>query len=326
MNDLFIIIVCIILLLIVWGVYFKYIREGMDPNSANYTMPISFSGEKDNKNEKIKVPQFIETNNGEPITLVNDTNVAGVTNLKDTNVAGVTNLKDTNVTGVTNLKDTNVAGHLNMTEKMFVTFGKGDAISANNKWGGERNELEIVGVGNCDNGCNRYIHMWDDVVVERNLNVKNGDITIQNGHWLQMKGGGINTEGINIKNKQYIGGMQFGLCDGKHHIDSTVKGWYLGQIRFIKNDYGWCKFNQPFNTDSVYVFTNHNRFSNNNADGSVNSYYLNDRLDCSRVSQTTSVWGQNRNGFYYRSVGITERVESGFECGQYPFFWFAISG
>jgi anionic cell wall polymer biosynthesis LytR-Cps2A-Psr (LCP) family protein len=124
MNDLFIIIVCIILMLIIWGFYFKSIREGNDPNAANYTMPISFTGEKVDKNEKITIPQIIQTNNNENMTFNNDVNMTG---------------------------------HVNMQEKKFVTFGKGDAISAtisaNNNWGG-RNELEIVGVGSCSNGCN----------------------------------------------------------------------------------------------------------------------------------------------------------------------------
>ena len=162
---MYIIIVCIILLLVTWVFYFKSVKEGNDPHAANYTMPISFTGEKNSNTEKIKVPQFIETNNGQNITLVNDTNLGG---------------------------------NLNMNQKKVIGLGSGHSlITTNQNWGG-RNELEIVGAGNCDNGCNRYIHMWDDVVVDRNLNVNNGNLNVNND--LNMK----QHKFINFQNGSFI--------------------------------------------------------------------------------------------------------------------------
>jgi hypothetical protein len=65
MNDNYIIILCIILLVITWGIYFKlFIKEGNDPNADNYTMPISFSG---NNSDNIKIPQMVESNNGKDL-------------------------------------------------------------------------------------------------------------------------------------------------------------------------------------------------------------------------------------------------------------------
>jgi hypothetical protein len=303
MNDLFIIIVCIILMLIIWGFYFKSIREGNDPNAANYTMPISFTGEKVDKNEKITIPQIIQTNNNENMTFNNDVNMTG---------------------------------HVNMQEKKFVTFGKGDAISANNNWGG-RNELEIVGVGSCSNGCNRYIHMWDDVVVDRNLNVNNdlvvnnslyvnnGDITIQNGHWLQIKGGGINTNwvntgginssgdinsnsgNVNINNGNLNLNNWHGMFANWFRLNNTsyVQGIQMGRV--YDQSEGYVSFPNQFVNDNVFVFT-----SRLNGD--------------SRALVTINIWEVSRYGFrFFQEWGRDHggyKIEMGWTYD--PFSWIAF--
>ena len=226
-----IIIVCIILMLLTWGFYFKSIREGNDPHAANYTMPISFSGEQTNNNEKIKVPQIIESNNGASITLNNNVNMKG---------------------------------HVNMEERKFVTFGKGDAISANNNWGG-RNELEIVGVGNCNNGCNRYIHMWDDVVVDRNLNVNNGDITLQNGHWMNVNGGGINTEGLNT-NWQNVNWLNVNWGD------INIKNGHGINTNWL-NSNGVINSNGDINSNGGNVNVNNGNVNVNNGNLNLNNWH-----------------------------------------------------
>ncbi len=328
-----IIIVCIILMLLTWGFYFKSIREGNDPHAANYTMPISFSGEKDSKNERVKVPQFIETNNGESLNFVNDTNAGGHTNLKDTDIRGPVRIP------------INTPIEFGAGENKEINAGKITYGTWHDKG------LCIVGGGGAPGQGPRQVHVWDDLTVDNNLYVNNGDITVQNAHWLQMKGGGINTEGINtnwqnvnwlnvnwgdiniknghgmntewlntngvnIKNKQYIGGMQFGWCDG--NMPYREHGKSRNGLNVNENAYGWCSFNTPFDTDSVYIITNRN---------GGDSYDTLWSHGCSRIGQT-NVWGQNRNGFYFRSSYVNDKgwFNCYFSRGDFPFFWFAISG
>ena len=120
MNDTIIIIICIFFIILTWVVYFKLlIKEGNDPNVANYTMPISFSGEGDNKT--INIPPIVTSNNGRlnlnATTTINANttingieNVTGLSTLKDATVTGSTNLNVATVNGLTTLNNATVNG------------------------------------------------------------------------------------------------------------------------------------------------------------------------------------------------------------------------
>ena len=223
-----IIILCIILLLIVWTFYFKYLREGLDPKEANYTMPISFSGEKTSNSEKMNIPQFIETNNGQPLSLVNETNMMG---------------------------------HVRIPKNTPIEFGAGETKEVNAgkiTYGTFHDKaLCVVGGGGAAGQGTRKVHVWDDLIVNNDLNVtnninvtkdlnvtntintggintnwqnvNNGDININNGHWLKMNGGGgvstnyLDTNHINIQGKQAIYGIQVGKRGEGQGISGTVK-------------------------------------------------------------------------------------------------------
>ena len=220
-----IIILCIILLLIVWIFYFTYMREGLDPKEANYTMPISFSGEKTSNSEKIKIPQFIETNNNQPLSLVNETNMMG---------------------------------HVRIPKNTPIEFGAGETKEVNagkityGTW--DDKALCIVGGGGAAGQGTRKVHVWDDLIVNNDLNVTNnlkvnntintgglntdwqnvnwlnvnhGDINIKNGH-------GISTNWLNVGNSTSMRGMQAGT------------NWQ-------GRDNGYIDFNPWFSTRNVFV-------------------------------------------------------------------------
>jgi len=271
-------------MLVTWGFYFKSVREGNDPHAENYTMPISFTGEKNNRNETIKIPENAETNNGQYLSLNNGLNIK---NGHWLNMAGGIN------TGGINTDWENVN---------WLHVNHGDINIHNGHW------MNVNGGGINTEGLNTN---WQNV---NWLNVNWGDINIKNGHGINTNW--LNTNGINIKNKQYIGGMQFGWCDG--NMPHREYGKSRNGLDVIENDYGWCSFNHPFDTDSVYIFTNRN---------GGDSYDTLWSHGSSRIG-STNIWGQNRHGFYFRTSYVNDKgwFSCYFSRGLYPFFWFAISG
>jgi len=153
--------------------------EGLEANTKKYSMPISFSGDQSTKNEKMKVPQYIETNNGENLTLINDTNIKGTIKIP---------------------KNTPIefgAGENKQTDAGKITYGTL-----------HDNGLCIVGGGGAQGQGARQVHVWDDLTVDRNLDVKYGDINIKNNHGINTNW--LKTNELTVGNTPMIRGIQVG--------------------------------------------------------------------------------------------------------------------